>query len=476
MINIPFFKKRAKTDHERFQKVLNFFRSKQISFEWEVSVHMPPYLLWSLALQTFWLTKQAERRIAWHEWSWIFPPYEYKIASLQILEQVKKLSLPSEIFDDYANFLHETDFMKSSDNTSWEYFWDVNRFWIRKQKTITLMIDYVEYLERERAIKWRKKSWAAVATLFWLWLTVGAKFHENIDKHKIYTHVLEDENIPEDLDWWVVFNLADLHIHEDNTLNIDEWDALATYADKINAYIEESWLDPEKIILIIPWDIISQKSAVSTESDWEYVEKNLPLLNRFPGKYRVVTFWNHDEIHSETDKLRQWFLDNWYTVLDKPWVSWLQRVKIQMWNSLTQILWTPSYLKRKAEFTPEFLKSIIKSTKEHDYTFISCHNLDGLEWVLDKLENTSIHAWHTHWLHLDRPILRIFIRKFLKYHSKIYKWFHTLKNNVFVCIPPWMNNSSLMPFRSNSALPWWALVILRHKKPVSDSEQEIVSD
>lgn len=144
------------------------------------------------------------------------------------------------------------------------------------------------------------------------------KAYANTNEFTIHTHNLSGSHIPLGLDGWAIINLSDIHIHQNNITNVDEKILFRKYFSLLAQELCLANIPTEKTILVMPGDFVSQKVLANNESDWEYVSEVLPLLNLIPGKYRYVTFGNHDEIHTHTEELRKRFINNNFRVLDTP--------------------------------------------------------------------------------------------------------------------------------------------------------------
>lgn len=406
-----------------------------------------------------------ERRTQLHEWAGIATMWQYKELIIKISHHLESTQLDTHI---WASFIitARTDPSLQIDPTKSRSEDENNKlFTLRKKMSHTLMIDYVNHKEEKRINKRRTWIWTVIKWLTWTFILWASVARDNIDKYNIYEHTHSHPDIPQALDGWKIVNCSDIHMHQDNRANIDEWRDLPRYIKRVNTHLEKTNTDVNKVILLLPWDIVSQKSGAYEESERSYVEKHLPTLKLLPWTHRYVVFGNHDEINSHTNKLREWFKNNWFIVLDDPETPEMYAHKLDIQWALIEVMWMPSYICRKDEYTPERKQELIKRTQKNNYTIFPLHNLDGAQDVLYELENTIIFSWHTHRLHANIPIIRSYARDFLKYKSEQYMWHKTYPNNVHVDICAGLNNSSSIPFRA-FADPWVSITTLSHQESI----------
>lgn len=328
-----------------------------------------------------------------------------------------------------------------------------------KTQAHALIERYIRHLESTRQSSARK-------TLAKIAIFAGACFlgkaYENTHEYTIYTHTLRGPHIPESMNGWAIINLSDIHIHENNISNVDEKTLFPAYFKRLSQEIYQAGVSHEKTILVLPGDFVSQAAFWFEQSDRKYVESILPSLNLLPGAHRYVTFGNHDEIHSYTDELRAWFKDNGYTILDDP-QSPMTIDKTTFAEHNVAVMGIPDFIERQWDHTPQNIQTIIDATQEAAFSILLVHNLDSIDPHLEKLRNTYIATGHTHWFHINLPLIKDLInRAQLHFNSAYYADRYDLKNRVHIDNCPGLNNSPSIPFRMK-ATPGAKVTFLHHE-------------
>lgn len=427
-------------------------------------VDIAPYRIPGLVIEYFEDYISDEAIIKWKEsinWDNMPSWRDFKEILHAIWEWLKKNSnLPSEIIEWFLQDLQSNQYLdlaNSNRPNGYQIFDDI------KNLCHSLLVRYLEHLEQDNRLTWRRFT---KYTLLGLWSILGRWFNNIHRLRKPYEHTLSAW-IPPELDGYVIINVSDIHIHQNNTLNLDERDEFTSYFQAIKKMLIKKWIDESKVILVIPGDFLTQKSKISDETDRQYALTILPLLNILPWKYRYISFGNHDERHSNIVNLRQWFSDNGYIALDeKGWKS--SDIIMLSNNKELQILGIPDHLTR-SDADEEYIANITSKTREAIFNIMLVHNLDSVDNFLpgegdndSTINNTYIATGHTHRFHANIPIIGCIVNEcMLHFKSKYYKWRYQLDNNVHIDNCPWLNNSPLAPARYN-ADSWATITYLRY--------------